>query len=169
MNIHDIREWSEQMQAGVPPLVDDPCRRDAEEDAKASAIVYGRSRVFEWYAAWTILGWGIILFLPGNSLSSSGWAPFPWSEMRTAFTMTGVGGIWVAALWINGSWKETPIIRAGAAIVGASIFAMLSTTLYIASLKLGYISTGFLPYGLAAGFCLFCAYRAGQDARLLHR
>lgn len=132
--------------------------------------MYGQTRIFEWFAALALVCWAIALALPGDALSAPQFAVLrdQWGgEPRHTILMGFVGSLWCAALWVNGDRRRSPFIRAFCCIVGASVWAEISTGILLASSAAGYVSTGFFVYGLMAGFCLFCCARAVGDARLL--
>lgn len=63
------------------------------------------------------------------------------------------GFLRLVALYINGRWNRTPLIRAVGAVVGAMFFSML-------------FAGGYLPAVIFATVDIYAAYKAGQDVRL---
>src|SRR5690242_10634342 len=96
-----------------------------------------QTRSVEWLLACMMIMWGFGLLLPGDSLSLPQYhmlgliAPEPvWASWSVS-----IGTVRVVALYINGSWRRTPLIRGLCAILGMIWWAILAF-LFISSIQM---------------------------------
>jgi hypothetical protein len=71
-------------------------------------------RLVEWLSSIVLIGWALVLMQPGDTLRGTSFAEFlryGVSEEAIAGSFALVGGLRVAALFINGRWPRTPLIR----------------------------------------------------------
>ena len=133
-------------------------------------IEHGRAT--EWLTSIQLLVFGLILTLPGNTLASSpayfGLVNIGFTELSLAAPLLITGTMRLCALYINGNWRRTPWLRAGGAVVGMSLFSILSVSALWAYFLGGSsaLSTGAGAYGVLAAFDALAAYRSGADARV---
>lgn len=80
----------------------------------------GQTRSVEWLLAGLMLAWGVGLMMPGNSLELTHlrYLKTVAPEAIWAFGSVMIGGVRLAALYINGSWCRTPLIRAACSGLG---------------------------------------------------
>ncbi|QDC11286.1 hypothetical protein FHY55_19510 [Oceanicola sp. D3] len=135
-----------------------------------------QGRATEWLTSAVLLGFALTLALPGDTFAGSGYAGFRnlnFDEAMISTSLALLASSRIAALYINGNWRRSPMVRAVGATVGATIFAMLAVTFgwqwitaggpFQQSIALG---TGTATYGLLALFDLLAAYRSGADASI---
>lgn len=132
------------------------------------AIQSYQDRSIEWFSAAVMLGWGVIL-AHGNLLDEPGFIAFKerldsdgfWIAV---FCIVGAGRL--MALYINGRWPRTPIIRMIGSSVGTAMWAVVAYFLLKAAwINDKPISTGPVVYGLLAACDLYQVSRAAFDAR----
>ena len=114
-----------------------------------------KERLPEWITASAMLLAFIQLVLLSDIDSADGYLVFEAIGIDKLIPICALGVIGflrVIALYINGSWKRTPLIRAVGAIVGAVFFTLLSFG-------------GYLPALVLAIADVYAGYRAGYDAR----
>ena len=134
----------------------------------ATLIEHGRAT--EWVTSAVLLGFAIVLALPGDTLSGPGFRTFRdlgLDEVALAVPLTLIGGIRVAALLINGNWRRSPELRIGGAVLGALIFGLISCAFgwpYLTGV--GTASTAASTYSVLALSDVLSPYRSGADARL---
>ena len=131
-------------------------------------------RIFEWFAAFEMLAFGVTLVMPDGTFSSSraweGFIRFGLSEAFVGAPAIVVGLIWGAALYINGSWRRSPLLRCGCALLGGSFWGAISGSFAAAHFIYGQpLSTAIGTYGLLCTFTFFAARRAAYDAILAGR
>jgi hypothetical protein len=131
-----------------------------------------QGRATEWLTSFVILGFAITLALPGDTLVSGAFKAFRdvgLDEAAISTPLALVATTRLLALFINGAHKRTPILRMIGAVIGASVFAMLSMAFLWPTLSYGApISTGVSAYFILAGFDALSAYRSGADVRMVH-
>lgn len=133
-------------------------------------FVLEQGRATEWCTAASLLAIGLTLAAPGETLNSpsfSGFAEFWVDDAALAGPLCLIGAIRFSALYVNGNWRRTPIMRMLGAVAGMTFFALLSLVLAWPSIHLGApISTGVGVYFVLALFDGLAAYRSGADMRL---
>jgi len=112
-----------------------------------------------------MLAWGIGLLLPGDTLTLPQYrllgeiAPEPvWAAWSVC-----VGGLRLVALYINGSWRRTPLIRSSCSIFGM-IWWTLLMVLFLGSRTAGPIGAGMLWFPIFILFEGYSAYRSARDS-----
>lgn len=128
-------------------------------------------RIFEWYSAFALLAFGLTLLMPDDTFSSSrsweGFVRFGLTENFGGVSAGGVGIIWGAALYINGAWRRSPLLRCGCAMLGGLFWGSISGSFAAAHFVYGQpLSTAIGTYGLLCAFTFFAARRAAYDASL---
>ena len=126
-------------------------------------------RLVEWFSSIVLIGWAVVLMQPGDTLSASNFREFlryGFSEEAIAGSFALVGGARCAALYINGRWPRTPLIRMVGSALGCMLWAQVAWMLYANSLATGSaITTGVAVYLPLAAFDLVSIFRAAFDAR----
>jgi hypothetical protein len=120
-----------------------------------------RVRALEWGLSWIMLAIGLCLFIPFPTLDQPAFVPIrQWGD--DAFwgcVLSGLSSIRIAALWRNGGWEPSPIIRAATAVLSSAIWALFALGL----------ANAFVLLPIFIGFVLADIYsvgRAASDARL---
>jgi hypothetical protein len=128
-----------------------------------------RERAIEWLSSAALLGWGITLALPGETLMQNHYVAFRamgWSEAILAWVFCLVGAARLVALYINGRWPKSPIVRIVGAIFGALIWGQVAYYLAAGTWMLtGLPNTGVATYAILAAADIFSITRAAFDAR----
>lgn len=128
-----------------------------------------RDRGLEWLSATIMLMWGFVLMAPGDTLAGPQYVAFlrfGATEEFWAFSFTAVGATRLAALYINGRWPRTPLIRMGGSLFGAISWGQVTWLLFESSVLQGQPwNTGVAAYGPMALAELLSIYRAAIDAR----
>jgi hypothetical protein len=89
---------------------------------------YSQTRSVEWLLASLMVAWGVGLSVPGNTMDLPAYrllgalAPEP---VWAAWSL-GIGGLRMVALYINGSWRRTPLIRTLGAMFGVIWWLVLA-------------------------------------------
>lgn len=136
---------------------------------KFSDVLLQHGRALEWLTSLALLAFAVTLAAPGDTLeanpSFAGFVDMGLDEAMVALPISWIAGMRMAGLYINGAWRRSPILRMVGAIVGAGIFAFLSTMFampYLLGNQAG-LSTGAGVYLVLAIFDLLAAYRTGAD------
>jgi hypothetical protein len=127
-----------------------------------------RERALEWLSAFIMVAWGIILAQDGNTLSAPSFREFVahgMSEDALAYVFGAVGGVRIAALYINGRWPRTPLLRMIGAGAGLLLWGQIASMFAISYARSGTAGTGFAAYGSLALAEIFSIYWAAFDAR----
>lgn len=132
--------------------------------------VLEQGRATEWCTSATLLALGITLAIPGETFNSpafSGFSELGMDDASLAGPLCIIGAIRFSALYINGNWRRTPIMRMFGAVAGVTVFTLLSLVLFWPSIHYGApVSTGVGVYSGLALFDGLAAYRSGADMRL---
>lgn len=120
-----------------------------------------RVRALEWGLSWIMCAIGLCLFIPFPTLDQPAFAPMrEWgNDIFWGSLLVALSTIRTIALWRNGAWTPSPIIRAITAAISTGIWALFALGLYEA-----YV---LLP--IFIGFVFADTYsvgRAATDARL---
>lgn len=131
-------------------------------------------RAIEWLTSIGLLMFAITLAMPGNTLDSPGFGAFVragFDEASLAVPLALIAAGRLVALYINGNWRRTPLLRMIGAVIGAGVFAVLSMAFAWPTLEgtRTSLSTGVLMYLTLSAFDGLAAYRSGADVRLAHR
>jgi hypothetical protein len=120
-----------------------------------------------------ILGWGLTLAVPGDTLAS-----FPAyallsaraSENAWAAMLIAVGLLRIAALIVNGRMRRgSPIARCVASAIGAMIWSQFFASFLDYSIKVGAPSGGLSVYLVLFAADIFSCGRAAWDATVRWR
>ncbi len=127
-------------------------------------------RSIEWLSSLFMINWAFVLALPGNTLATSPafseFARYHLTEPKLAAIMGGIGCMRAAALYINGRWPRTPVLRMIGSLFSSLIWGQIACLQAMGSVaETGAISTGAGVYGLLACAEILCVYRAAFDAR----
>lgn len=124
-------------------------------------MTHFRVRALEWGLAWLMLAIGICLFNVYPTLDQPSFAPIRrwgndefWGTVLTVISLARL-----AALWRNGAWKPSPVIRALTSILSSAVWALFALGLH----------QDFVLLPIFVGFVLADVYsvgRASSDARL---
>lgn len=124
-----------------------------------------QTRSVEWLLAFLMVAWGAGLMLPGNTMELQHYrhlaalAPEP---VWAAWSMS-IGIARLAALYINGSWSRSPLIRAGGAALGVIWWLILGYLLYTGRAG-GPLPAALMWYPVFCGFELYSAWRGARDS-----
>lgn len=128
-----------------------------------------QDRSTEWFSSIVMLGWGIVLALPGQTLAApqfSAFRRFGLTEASWAFIFCFAGITRMIALYINGRWPRTPAIRMFFATFGAISWVHVAALLLRASYDNGVpLSPGPVVYSVLALYELIAVLRASIDDR----
>lgn len=126
------------------------------------------ARIPEWANSATLFAWGAYIllhpgifnqpYLQGLSAIGAHWAPSP--ERFWGLVTVTVGLIRACALFVNGSYSRTPMIRLVASAISAFIWAQV----VIGIMSTGLPALGIVMYTSALCLDLISAYRAAWDA-----
>lgn len=126
-----------------------------------------RTRSVEWLLACLMLTWGVILLAPSESftLPAYRWLATMGEERVWGGLALGIGTLRVAALYVNGSWRRTPLIRAFGAVVCLMWWVSVGALLIFGVEPGKPLPAGFAFYPVFALFEAYSCYRSGLDAR----
>ncbi|MDX6806592.1 hypothetical protein [Terrihabitans rhizophilus] len=127
-----------------------------------------RERGLEWLSSIIMVAWGIILAQPGDTLSAANFsesAAHGVAEDGLAYVFGALGGVRLAALYINGRWPRTPLLRMIGAGAGLLLWGQIASMFGTSYLATGNAGTGFAAYGCLAMAEIFSIYWAAFDAR----
>lgn len=124
-----------------------------------------QTRSVEWLLASLMLAWGIGLLLPGDTMELntyrflSALAPEPvWAAWSLA-----IGCVRLLALYINGSWRRTPLIRGICSVLGMMWWLVLGF-LFMTATAGGPTPAALLWYPVFVGFEGYSAFRSARDS-----
>jgi hypothetical protein len=117
-----------------------------------------------------MLWWALCLAFPGDTLAAPSFTSFHRYDWMTeefwAGTFGAIGAARLVALYINGRWPKTPIIRIVGAGFGALSWAQVAWLITEGTFnKNGVLSTGTGMYSILALADLLSIFRASFDAR----
>lgn len=120
-----------------------------------------RVRALEWVLSWIMLAIGLCLFLPYGTLDQKAFSPMrAWGDDNFwGLILSTLSLIRIAALWRNGGWEPSPVIRAITSVISSAIWALFALGL----------ENAFVLLPIFIGFVLTDIYsvgRAASDARL---
>lgn len=132
------------------------------------------ARMSEWANAAILTSWGAYLLLhpglfdyPGLGIIFAKMKAMVWVDMAPeavwGFVAFVVGSIRLMALFINGAYSRTPLIRLGTAAVSAFVWTQVVIGLFAVP------NTGLVVYPWLVVIDLIAAYRAGMDAALAEK
>lgn len=125
-------------------------------------------RVLEWTTSLILFLFGLSLAMPGDTMSLASYQPFHqlgFTDVSLAVILMAVGLSRMVALYINGSWRQTPKIRMVGAVLGAAIFVAIGGSFMVPALIYKAIpTTAATTYLVLCVADIYSANRAGQDA-----
>lgn len=120
------------------------------------------ARSLEWFGGLWLTAWGAYVILTPSlfdaQYSYHAMTYFMPQEVWGFFAFTG-GLIRVVALFINGRWGITPMIRVATSFISVFLWFSITAGIYLS----GMPSTGFILYPGLMLADMFCAYRAAGD------
>ena len=123
-----------------------------------------KARQFEWGMGLLLLVWAVNIAVvpaafdqPTFGAIRSVASPLVWTVICCAIAALRLG-----ALYINGTWRASPFIRAGTAALSGLFWTALALGLWASRLP----NTGVPIYLGVASFDLYGAYQASKDARV---
>ncbi len=128
-----------------------------------------KTRSIELYLAAVIFLYGVVLLLPGDTLSHPsystllGWVRiFPGNEAAFGFLVMSVGiGRWLAVI-VNGYWRPNAAIRLAGCCIGSLFWTSLLFSFFSADLEYRPAMLAFLIPAMALE--CFAAMRCAEDA-----
>lgn len=131
-------------------------------------MYHSRPRALDWGCALLILGWGLALLAPGETLTSSpAYASLltRGPEAVWGWLCVSVGLVHAVALVVNGrAYEGMPIVRAFAAVIGATLWGQFAYAFVVVSVRMDIVSLGIPATLVPLVLNLYCASRAGVDA-----
>jgi hypothetical protein len=126
-----------------------------------------RTRSVEWLLSCLMLTWGVILLAPSESFANPAyrWLAALGEERVWGALAFSVGALRIGALYINGSWRRTPLIRAFGAVMGLTWWVCVGALLIFGVEPGRPLPAGFAFYPVFALFEAYSCYRSGLDAR----
>jgi len=127
-----------------------------------------QERGVEWFSAFCMCAWAYTLAAPGDTFSRQSFSEFVshgYTEELVAAIFAAVGVMRLIALFINGSWPRSPLLRIFGAAVGIVLWTDVAYLLYMSSLSSPGKSPGPWMYAILAAFEVGSVYRATFDAR----
>lgn len=137
---------------------------------KLVSILLQNGRALEWGSSIGLLSLAVTMAFPGETTSSAGFGALRGLGIDDALAGVILGIVStsrLAALYINGSWRQSPALRMIGSILGASIYSMLAVGFafpYIAGNS--PLSSGVGIYMTLALFDALSIYRSGGDVRI---
>lgn len=124
------------------------------------------ARLPEWWNAAAMFAWGYYILTHVGALSNPAFAAF--RDMASSHNPTlfwgcitlAVGTVRLAALFVNGVYSRTPVIR----VVTSAASAFVWMQVVLGLLATGEPTPGVVMYGAAVALDLISAYRASCDA-----
>lgn len=128
-----------------------------------------QERGVEWFSAFGMCLWAAILAAPGDTFGRQAYSEFiahGYTEEQVAAIFGSVGAARVIALFINGAWPKSPIVRIIGAAAGVVLWTDVAYLLNKSAWETTHVySTGPAFYALLAVFEVGSVYRAAFDAR----
>lgn len=120
-----------------------------------------RVRALEWGLSWIMLAIGLCLFIPYDTLGQATFQPIrEWGDDKFWGTVLCVlSFVRIVALWRNGGWVPSPVIRAVTSVFSSAVWALFAIGL----------TNAFVLLPIFIGFVLADIYsvgRASADARM---
>jgi peptidoglycan/LPS O-acetylase OafA/YrhL len=122
------------------------------------------ARVLEWQGAALTMAWAVTLALPGDTLSLPGFAAF--AEIMWAVLTFVIASVRMVALYVNGHWRRTPLLRALTAAIGAGLWFSMASLFHG---KVGPLPPGVLVCSVLAALDVLSAWRSGRDITIAKR
>lgn len=123
------------------------------------------ARAIEWWNGFILLAWGAYVILhPGLFQGPTGptWTGLLMiaDQEVWGFSAFVIGSIRVVALFINGKWGVTPLIRVLTSFMSVFVWFWIAVGL----IKSGIPNTGIVVYSWLMVADMYSAYRAASDA-----
>lgn len=124
-----------------------------------------QTRSVEWLLAACMMAWGFGLLMPGDTMQLANYRHLGAvaSEAVWAGFSLGVGMARLVALYVNGEYFRTPLIRAVGAVLGMIWWAVLGVLFFTAA-RDGPVPAALLFYPVFMGFEAYSAYRSARDS-----
>jgi len=124
-------------------------------------LTHFRVRALEWGLGWIMLAIGLCLFIPYDTLDQSAFVHMrQWGDdMFWGTVLVSLSSVRLLALWRNGGWVPSPMIRAATSVLSSGVWALFALGL----------EKAFVLLPIFIGFVLADMYsvgRAASDARL---
>ena len=124
-----------------------------------------RTRSVEWMLALLMVAWGLALLAPMDTFASPVYrylAALAPEEVWGAFSV-GIGASRMVALYVNGAWRRTPLIRAGGAVLGVVWWITLGFLVAFGTQGQPF-PAGLAFYPVCIAFEALSCFRSGFDA-----
>ena len=131
-----------------------------------------QGRATEWLTSCVLLIFALTLAMPGetfNRVGFTGFREFGITEEMLCLALGIIAGGRLTALYINGRWHRSPVLRLIGAMFGAVVFSMLAFSFAWPVLRtMGTetpvaLGTGTGTYLVLASFEILAAYRSSAD------
>lgn len=149
-----------------------PTREAIERVRKAGHVarflLIFNDRGLEWFSAFVMTGWGLVLMAPGDTLRGPqyvAFARFGMTESAWAAAFLSIGVARLVALYINGNWPRSPHIRMAGSFFGALSWMQVAYLLASTYGETGILNTGVAVYIPLAIADFIGIARANFDAR----
>jgi hypothetical protein len=147
--------------------------REAIERVRKTAplarfLLIFNDRGLEWFSAFVMTGWGLVLLAPGSTLSGPQYKSFDrfgMTEDAWAGVFLAIGLARLVALYINGNWPRSPHIRMLGSLFGAISWMQVGYLLASTYPETGILNTGVAVYLPLAIADFIGIARASFDAR----
>ena len=131
-----------------------------------NSIPLNRTRSTEWLLACLLLAWGWQMVRPENFFDAPVYVVMRSVALESTWGMAAVlaAGVRLVALYINGWWRRTPIIRCAGAIIGGMFWLVIYTMMYFGAQAAGAkLPPGIIYYVVFFGFEGWCVVSTGYD------
>jgi len=125
-----------------------------------------QTRSVEWLLASMMVAWGVGLMLPGDTMLLPQYrllaaiAPEP---VWAAWSLS-MGSIRIIALYVNGSWRRTPLLRVMGATLGLIWWLVLGFLFKSAADGSGALPAGLMWFPVFIGFEGYSIVRGARDS-----
>lgn len=131
------------------------------------------NRRVEYLSATIMLGWAGLLTVADRTSVTASVAFQPmiergWTDQQLAIILGTSGLIWMAALFVNGHYRRSPVFRCICAGAGTAVWSTVAYSMAVSGIQTGYWSTGIVVYPALAVFDLASCYRSAADAYVAH-
>lgn len=134
--------------------------------ARAHDRAYNRTRSAEWLLACILFAWGANVIRPNSSFD------YPSYRIMVALMQESTWGMLavlvsvarMAALFVNGTWKRTPLIRLFCAIASGLFWVSIFFLMFVGARGTeAILPNGFYSYLFYFGFEGLCTFSAAFD------
>lgn len=125
-----------------------------------------QTRSVEWLLACMMVAWGLGLMLPGDTMALPRYAMLSAlaPEAVWAAWSIAIGALRAVALYINGAWRQTPLIRATCAMLGLIWWLVLGFLFAAGSEPGAPVAPGLLWFPVFIGFEGYSIVRGARDS-----